>query len=236
MKLSYSKLKAFSKSPNHLLQYLNRQQETTPAMLKGSALHCMVLEPEEYRRRYGTAPQVDRRTKEGKAIYNTFLEDNQGKEILPYNDYEEVLKMAEAVYNNTLAMELLNSTEKELELEKEYRGVTLRGFVDFKGIGFIGDLKTTSDASPKAFTRDSYNLLYHLQAAVYCELTGYNDFYIVAVENKAPYNVQVYMLDLEAISEGRKLLNSLIDNFLIWDGQPQGYSTKVEILELPKWA
>jgi hypothetical protein len=78
--------------------------------------------------------------------------------------------------------------------------------------------------------------LYHLQAAVYCELTGYNDFYIVAVENKAPYNVQVYRLDLEAISEGKKLLNSLIDNFLIWDGQPQGYSDKVEILELPKWA
>ena len=122
MKLSYSKLKAFSKSPNHLLQYLKRDQETTPAMLKGSALHCMVLEPEEYKKRYGTAPQVDRRTKEGKAIYNTFLEDTPAKTILNYNDYQEVMKMTEAVSNNTLSKYLINSTSKEQELASEDNG------------------------------------------------------------------------------------------------------------------
>jgi hypothetical protein len=64
--LSYSALKAFAKSPNHYLQYVNREFVETPAMVLGSALHCAVLEPNEYGKRYTIAPKFDRRTKAGK--------------------------------------------------------------------------------------------------------------------------------------------------------------------------
>jgi len=64
--LSYSALKAYAKSPNHYLMYVGREFVETPAMVLGSALHCLVLEPQEWSKRYITAPKFDRRTKAGK--------------------------------------------------------------------------------------------------------------------------------------------------------------------------
>jgi hypothetical protein len=46
--LSYSSLKAFKKSPIDFINYKMGKKETTDAMLFGSMLHCLVLEPQDF--------------------------------------------------------------------------------------------------------------------------------------------------------------------------------------------
>jgi exodeoxyribonuclease VIII len=70
--LSYSSLKAFSISPKHFINYRNKPKETTPALTYGQALHCMLLEPQEFNDTFTIMPSVDKRTKEGKEIFAAF--------------------------------------------------------------------------------------------------------------------------------------------------------------------
>ena len=46
--LSYSALTQFKKSPNHLLAYWEGKQVRTDAMLFGSLIHKIILEPETF--------------------------------------------------------------------------------------------------------------------------------------------------------------------------------------------
>ena len=76
--LSYSALKAFAKSPNHYLQYVNKEHTETPAMVLGSLTHCLVLEPERFAAKFAVAPKVDRRTNSGKALWAAFEHESEG--------------------------------------------------------------------------------------------------------------------------------------------------------------
>ena len=50
----------------------NPDDNETPAMLFGSMVHKLILEPEDFEREYAVAPECDRRTKAGKAIFDEF--------------------------------------------------------------------------------------------------------------------------------------------------------------------
>ena len=63
--LSVSALKAFNRSPNHYIQYLTGPRKASKAMAFGSALHCAVLEPDEFDSRYALAPKLEKRTPAG---------------------------------------------------------------------------------------------------------------------------------------------------------------------------
>ena len=65
--LSVSALKAFNRSPNHYIQYVSLDKKPPgPAMVFGSAAHCLILEEHDFPNRYAIGPDVDRRTNAGK--------------------------------------------------------------------------------------------------------------------------------------------------------------------------
>ena len=234
-RLSYSSLKAFAKSPNHYLLYKQRKMKPTPAMQLGSIADCLILTPERFEREYSVLPEIDRRTKEGKAIYETFLEDAQGKELVKMETYREAKSIADVVIHHREAMELLQG-QKQVELSGEIHGIEFRGFADAVNSNSIIDLKTTQDASPSAFQKQAYNLMYHLQCAIYLELSGAQNFFWVAVENKAPHNVAIYAPDQDFKDRGQELLYDLCQRFKAWDGTPESYSQQIELLTLPNWS
>ena len=234
-RLSYSSLKAFAKSPNHYLLYKQRKMKPTPAMQLGSIADCLVLTPERFEREYSVLPEIDRRTKTGKAIYDTFLEDAQGKELVKMETYREAKSIADAVIHHREAIELLQG-QKQVELSGEIHGIEFRGFADAVNSNSVIDLKTTQDASPSAFQKQAYNLMYHLQCAIYLELSGAKNFFWVAVENKAPHNVAIYAPDQDFKDRGKELLYDLCERFKAWDGTHESYSQQIEILTLPNWA
>lgn len=235
--LSYSSLKEFAKSPAHYLAYLNREKKSTPAMELGSAIHMSVLEPDKFKERY----YFTEHRKNTKA-YKELVATNEKMTFLTQSDWSTVNKVSSAVLNHDLARDLIKGADRlEHWVESEIDGVPFKGILDVHGVNYIADLKTTRDGSPNEFTRSAYNLQYHLQAAVYCELTGLKDYWIISAETSSPHNVTPYLVDANYIDMGRELLHKLIQEYKDWDGKWSGYENSLNdgdffILQPPAWA
>lgn len=233
--LSYSQLKAFAKSPNHYLAYLEQTFEPTPQMVLGSAIHCRFLEPKQFHERYIAAPKVDRRTKDGKAAYELFLSEKGNKEELTL-DQLELVYTVQAKLTETLPIQFLGACENEVERYGEIHGERFKAVADMVCTNWVADLKTCQDASPEGFMRAAHNLDYHLQAAIYRAVFNVDKFFWIAVETSAPFNVQVYQQSEEAKLYSDRRLYNLIQQYQRWDGNPQGYSSQILQLDLPRWA
>ena len=228
-------------------------------MIKGSLLHCLILEPEEFNERYFVIDDaeicerlIDEGAKSPKAtkVYKEWLKEelakNEGKEEVKAEDLEELQPIADQVRKNIL---LRKMTGAELAIEWEFNEVPFKGFVDGYGDGFIFDVKTTSDASPKAFARDVVKFKYHWQASLYRHANRLLDFagdrpdyFIIAVETSAPFNVQIYKISPAFIDKGFADVSNMVTKFKSWDGTPQGYDyfsplseDGVIDLTLPEW-
>ena len=235
--LSASALKAFSKSPNHYVQYVTGTVTATPAMTFGSALHCFVLENDEFENMYAVAPEVDKRTKAGKEVWKAFVEGTVGREVLTQQDMGLILEMSAAIREHKPAQDLLEGCVAfEQMREGEIQGVQFKGIADGLSDGYILDIKTCQDASPEAFERTAFNSFYHEQGVAYQTLFNVDRFYWIAVEKNPPYNVSVFMQSEEAFYKARKHLFDLVRRWDNWDGLPQSYSKGVFTLNLPKWA
>ena len=64
--LNYSGAKELLKSPLHYKHYLAAERKETPALRVGSLTHAKVLEPHNAITNFTIAPDVDRRTKDGR--------------------------------------------------------------------------------------------------------------------------------------------------------------------------
>jgi hypothetical protein len=237
--LSTSALKAFAKSPNHYIAYCNQQLEQTPAMLLGSAIHCAILEPKELDKRYCIAPQVDRRTKEGKAEWEAFTKEAGDKHILTREQSYALNAATAAILGDPASADIVKAASAfEQEITNQILGTTYKGILDIRGEGFIADIKTCSDASAEAFTRQAYNLMYHEQAAAYAQLVGDEDipFFFIAVETAPPYNTQVFKQSQSSRKMATHHLHNLIRRWQEWDGAPRTYSNTITELNIPKWA
>jgi|DEB0MinimDraft_10_1074344.scaffolds.fasta_scaffold43192_3 exodeoxyribonuclease VIII len=236
--LSVSALKQFAKSPNHYIAYCNRKFEPTPAMAFGSAVHTMILEPDQFDARYVVAPDVDRRTKLGKEKYAEYQSSIGNRESLSQAQMYQLRKTYDAVCGNEDATALLMNCEYELTVDGTLGQVPFKGIVDALNTksGYAIDVKTCRDASPEQFGRDAYNLGYHLQASAYRLLTGVDRFYWLCVETDEPYNVALYMQSPDAFEKSSMRLLDLIEQWRKWDGSPATYSDEIMLLDYPKWA
>jgi hypothetical protein len=105
------------------------------------------------------------------------------------------------------------------------------------------DLKTTRDASEKAFAKSVHNFGYYRQGAFYADgsaiATGTPKtlYVIIAVENTAPYSVAVYELDHEWIDHGRERYREALRRLAARkDGAWKGYPLEITKLYKPAWA
>ena len=83
------------------------EEEAKSALNMGTALHAMVFETERFGDLVAVAPKVDRRTKEGKALYAKFVEESQGKTVLTSAEWCDVNGMYAAITSNRSAVQLL---------------------------------------------------------------------------------------------------------------------------------
>lgn len=206
--LNCSLSKEILKSPAHGLAYLNRQREETKALRVGSAVHKLALEGlHEFNAAYATAPELDRRTKDGKAAFEAFTLANAGKTILSPDESALVAAVAASaaacMRNRKIAL-----TQTELMFATEYEGTPIKAALDgvSESDGFIYDLKTTEDASPAGFLKAVRSYRYNLQAYFYrfayevafgIRAAG---FRFLVVEKEPPFAVAVYELGPELMS------------------------------------
>ena len=160
------------KSPAHYKWAVENPSEDTPALKMGRAIHMAVLQPEEFPDTYAVMPDgIDRRTKEGKAAWAAWCEENDGKEVLTKEELETCMTVAKSVLNNSNNMLLWCQTEVPLFWVDDRTGIKCKCRIDaLKETDdkfLIIDLKTANDASTKTFTREAVKYGYHVQAAHY---------------------------------------------------------------------
>ena len=215
---AYRELPAVSNSYlsrlNHCPAAALIEQEDTPAMAFGRALHCLALEGRaEFETRYAVAPKCDKRTKAGKELFAAFCADNAGKECINCDDVEVMHAMALAILAHPFAKQLLEQglSEQTVIWQDEETGLWCKCRPDripTNADGVFIDLKTTSNAAERAFQGQVNSLGYFRQAAMYMEglfhATGsvYKHFAFIAVEKEPPYRVEVYTLDDEYMGFG----------------------------------
>jgi exodeoxyribonuclease VIII len=236
--LSYSSLKQFAISPAHFIAYKAREHKPTASMLLGTALHTLVLEPKEFNNRYLVIPDGTRRgTKAFKEFEALAAVRGEECEIIKESEYKPILRMRDNILDHPEASKLLAACDTfEQRSTWEFNGILFHGFKDGEGPSIILDLKTTQDASVRKFSRQLVDLRYYWQAALYsCESNYKKDFYIIAVENKSPYNVAVYKLSQEFIDLAVRELIEVTNRFKKWDGMSKSYSNEIQVLTPPSY-
>lgn len=245
--LSRSALWTFKKSPAlYWHEYLNPdyvKPETTPAMLLGELVHNLVLEPEKFDDEFKVSPNLDRRTKQGKADWDTFLKETEGRNIITHDQFELAQMMQQRLIQNNTFMALLDNAkvEQSIYFTHDRTGLQCKVRPDIWNNNIVTDLKTTEDASPRAFQSSAYKYGYFLQAAMIHEALRslgikMDKFVFACVEKKEPYLEALYVLDQAALDYGLNLFNKLMDDYaacLIKD-EWQGYG--IQSLTLPNYA
>lgn len=212
------------KSPAHYLYVVTHEKAPTPALLFGTAAHKYILETDKFWDEYMLAPEVDKRTKDGKATWNQFLRElnETGKQLITPSDYTTIEDMDAAITAHETAAVLLKTGQHEVPVEwvDPITGELCKCRPDclttFCGRPYIVDYKTTTSCEAGVFERACKNYGYKLQAAMYTEglfqktLTRYG-FAFVAQEKDPPYAVRVYFCDDGFIDDGMETFRQLIE-------------------------
>ena len=252
--ISRSALNAIAQSPMHYWhRYLNpeaRKPEPTPAMKFGTAVHMAVLEPELFLETYAEAPSLPRTTKVGKEAWAAAEAD--GKQLLTTAELSTIEEMHTRLWEHPAAAKALRApgiNEGSYITTCTDTGLEIKCRPDrLLESGWVVDLKTTQDASAKAFAKSTANFGYHVQAAFYMHTLrslGANPkgFIIVAIEKSAPYAVQAFRLSEETIDYGHsemttqlRTLSRCKDLYSVLDAPWPAYPETVTELDLPTWA
>lgn len=241
---SYSALKTLRDgNPAKLRWKLDHPSEPTPQMILGSAVHCFVLEPKEFEKRYAMGP-ADARTKEGKMRLEELRAAKPGAAIFRPADWETVVGVTLAIKSHARANLLLDG-ETECSVAWDQDGIMCKARFDAVSVDTksIVDLKTTRDASPEVFGRSIWGLGYHIQAAHYLRGAeavglGMQHYVLLAVETEPPYCIAMYRLQDSAVEAGAIELDRLLgmysecQNTNFWPG----YAPEAQDINIPDWA
>lgn len=232
VRLSYSSLKSFLKSPEHFIAYKKIPFVDTDATIFGNAFHCYVLRNKDFEKEYlvfdeskRPVPESNFAKKENKAWKEMMFQqaESEDKRLISKEDYDKVRAMTDKLLFHEPSRNLLEYTRSEYEKKIDFKRKKLKflSFIDIKADVFLADLKTTSDAEPKAFQRDIYNYGYDLQTAVYADAdtNGHamygkmKEFYFIAVEKSEPYGISVHRMSEEAQNQAFEEYMLALENF-----------------------
>ncbi|MCG3776926.1 MAG: Exodeoxyribonuclease 8 [Nitrospira sp.] len=170
-------------------------------------------------------------------------QEANGLIVVTDDDMFEIDRCVDRVMAHPEARELLEGADTEVTIRWETTcGTQCKARLDMVPRGsFLGDLKTTDDASQRGFERKCLSMGYHLQAAFYLdgwsamgdrEFTG---FRFIAYERETGL-VSVNQMSAELIQEGRIAYESALEKFIaatrtgIWPAYPG-----LQMIDTPKW-
>ena len=195
--INKSGLDLLHRSPLHYIMQKENPKPPTPAMLLGSAFHCLVLEPDTFADQYTCIPpDAPRRpttaqrnakkpsgeTLEAIAFWEKFEAENSDKIIINtkakddtvwgVSDWDTIHRMRDAVIAHPIASVLIEGAVEQSMwwVDKETHKLC-KGRLDVynEAHNLLVDVKTTVDASYSGFQRSVHAYRYHVQAAFYTD-------------------------------------------------------------------
>lgn len=251
--ISRSALMDFEKSPYHYwARHINEvrpQKEKTKSMEIGSAFHTLILEPHLFNELYAVRPRRVLLKDVGREAYEEFKRQEEELErstkiILSEEDFQQLVGMQEKLLSNDIVVNLLEGARIEHSFfwQDDVSGLTLKSRPDILHDNMIIDLKTATDASPRAFQSELVKYGYHIQGAMVSDavlrLEGKEIRKVlnIVVEKTYPYSVGIYLIDEYAIEEGRFKYKQLCVDLKSCMQENKWKDFGVQTISLPKWA
>jgi len=241
-----SRLGWMQQSPAHCRWKIDHPEQTK-AMELGTAAHSLILQPGVFETSYFLMPDVDGRTKEGRAAKDRAKAENAGKIGLEVEDWDAAHFMRGAVMKHRLLREMIESAT--IELSAMWDDVQTQCPCRLRADGVVErasillDLKTTEDASPSGFTRSIAQFRYHRQASFYLHGLAQcgvfcDSAFIVAIEKKAPWGVVIHEIGGDELEAGEREWRRLLDRYAeCWrTGEWPAYPETINRVTLPAWA
>ncbi len=211
-RIGSSMLKTILKSPrDYYERFVAKTREDKPSdeMILGSAVHCLVLEPDNFDNLFACRPEgIDGRTKQGKEDLAKWRLSAVGKQELTQDANVKAHAIAASVLAAPAVKPLLEGGVREQAITWQEGDLTFKLKADILHTGWsfesdlVVDIKTSSDPSPEAWLSDSGfapipKYRYDMQMAHYCrgvtEFTGKRcDAGFIVVGTSHPYDVFVY--------------------------------------------
>lgn len=247
--VSKSQLDLLAKTPA-LLQWVKvapEDEEKKSALDMGTALHCLLLEPDEFRKRFIIAPAFNRRTNQGKADEEAFLKEvaDSGATVMTAEEGRKLQLMRESVMAHPTARWLLETKghcEVSMYWNDNETGELCRIRPDkwLPNHRIIIDVKKVADMD--RFARHVDEFRYHVQDAMYregalCTTGEQHSFVFLAVSESIDcgrYPVRVFELDPHDAAAGSALFRRDLNTYHRcrqsdeWNG--------IETLKRPDWA
>jgi hypothetical protein len=204
-RLSNTGMGYLKRSPAHYRYWREHQSEgrRSSALELGIAVHMAILEPDRFTNEYEAMPDVSHLTPGQKAgVTKAFKAmPNTGKIMLPYDQYQTILGIKNAVdmAGDTIGDLLQGDKEYEYFWVDYHSNALCKGRFDVWNSHkkYLLDLKTTENAEMGAFIKSIYKYSLHRQAAFYMDAAKADNFYWLAVEKVPPFGVGIYHIDRE---------------------------------------
>lgn len=235
--VSKSGLDLIHRSPAHFRWAQENKRPETDAMVKGSLVHLLALEPDKFDDEYVQMP-TDIKVKRGKA-WDEFSAQNQDKIILSATQLSDAKLIAETVMANPVAASIIEQAvaiEESVFAEDMKTGVMCKCRPDIRIDGALYDLKTSRNAAAGSFAASVRSFRYHVQSAYYTDLCNLHDLdierfgFIVVDTDWMPYQCTVFhSLETEAVELGRAEYRENLDRYSEcletndWPGYPDEY-------------
>lgn len=255
--MSKHSLDEFAKNPYAFFERRKagiHADEDTDALRIGRVVHTAVLEPFRFAHEYVLQPEHIK-IRRGKD-WDAFKFENEGREIIKADESFLAKGIAAAIEKNETARKLINACvvrESAIiwrESKDDDYEIPMRAKVDFMSpnLAVLGDLKTTTDASPEAFMKDCDTFGYDIQAAVYISAAralGRDPkcFAFLVVEKTYPFTTAIYTFDadsdfvLAGDLEYRRRLKAYADYSRgSFEGKELFCGWKEHNLSLPPWS
>lgn len=237
----------------HLAHEIENPQEDTEAFALGAYLHALVLRPQSIEDDFIVAPKLDRRTKEGKAEYESIQRraELSGARIVTTDMVAQAVQMAASIKAHKSASFLFSHAGwREATVVGTIAGNLAKAKID--GVftvengpdseaTIIVDVKTAASASPREFSKAAAQFGYFHQAAFYSRLAAQHfgaidGFVFVVVEKTPPYLCAVYRVPEAALIQADSRIDALVARWwAVNQGDRTGYPSQIIDLEPPSW-
>jgi len=246
-RLSSSQIKNLLRSRKYWEAQLARPNKATPDMVIGTAIHSLLLTPDQLSQEVAIAPADGCSTRTTKAYKEWAAEQSPDKALLLNKEWQQAKAAADHVRQHPHWGQYLDNLEgaEGTVLWDEDEAIHCKARIDgwFKVDGkyYLLDVKTCQNATTthsgegRPFHYIAWDYGYHVQLAWYrrgwqkCvgEVAG---CLILAVEKHAPHTVRLFDMD-QWLEYGDKLIDQALANY---NDDPE--ITSVTTLPLPGWA
>lgn len=238
--ISHSGMCELLRSPAHYATYLKKDAGEDKVNF-GSAVHCAVLEPEEFKKQYVV---FDGR-RSGKA-YDEFKAANPGATILSMDEHRRIQGILNAMHQFSefplMDAIRIGESEKSIFWINKETGAPCRIRTDSLNPYSTFDVKTIDDARPEKVQAQIMRMDYDLQAYMYTDgvasYTGdYRPFNFAFVEDKEPHGIWLYTAGASLLASGREKFLRGAKAFMEFHkaNLAQCYTKAFSVIEAPQW-